>query len=145
MTRKKVLDEVRALGSIKNKSQVKSKAKDTVANNNQWEAWECRRGDSDNPINWNQIWEGSLDGCFELLHDPIHCQIEEEFWVGEETLDIEELEEKYGHLPDGVLHELQKKAQPYLDAFKAQCLEKGECQGWNWLIAASPSKLKRHI
>ncbi len=133
MARKKGLAEIKALSS-------KSKqTKHKYANTKVWEAWEETR----NPKGWELIAKGSLEECFELLDNTINCQIDEEFLVGDEAVDIDELEEKYGHLPDGVLHELQKKSKPYLDAFKTQCLEKGECQGWNWLIAASPSKFRQ--
>jgi hypothetical protein len=135
MARKKGLAEIKALSS-KSKQPAKSK----YANTKVWEAWEEIRDEG-----WQLVVEGSLEECFESLYELVHWQIDEEFLVGDKAPDIEELEEKYGHLPDGVLNELLKKSKPYLDAFKTQCLEKGECQGWKWLIAASPSKLKRQI
>jgi hypothetical protein len=130
MAGKKGLAEVKALD--KSKQSAKSKYSDTQ----EWEAWEKVGNRED----WQYVATSSLEECFELLHNSIHCQIEQYY-----EIDIEELEEKYGHLPNGVLEQLRKKSKPYLDAFKTQCLEKGECQGDDWLIVLSPSRFKRQM
>lgn len=150
MAKKNVLGEIKALGDkrngqVQNKTKTKPEANKQVENsnsnpltNNRWEAWECFK-DTSVLTNWKQVREGSLEDCFEELYDHIHCQIEEAW---EEGI-IDELEAKYGHEPDGVLEAMQRMSKPQLDAFKTKCLETGECEGQNWLIARFPSKFKR--
>jgi hypothetical protein len=141
MARKNTLREVKGFGGgSKTKNQEKLKKQDTIANN-QWKAWQCR-GEADNPANWQQVWEGSLNDCFEVLREPIYCQLEQPM---EEDGSLERLAAKYEHEPEVVSEILGRFIKPKIANLKSQCLKDGGCKGEGWIIAAAPSKFKQQI
>lgn len=144
MAKKNILHEVKALGGknkikMKSGNQVENKNLTPVLKNNRWEAWEGF-GSTEISENWHQVWEGSLDDCFERLGEEIECQIQDAM---NKDGNIDKLIVKYDHEPEVLVEILQRLQAPQIAKFKEQCLQNGECVGRGWFIAASPSKFKK--
>jgi hypothetical protein len=145
MARKNSLKEIKKLSAnTKNQvKQVKAKkpSKTSPTYSDCWEAWQCR-GNAGNLANWQQVWEGSLEDCFERLGEEINCQLEEAI---NEDGSIDKLIAKHHHESEVLLELLHKLLTPKIAELKAQCLQNGECEGEGWAIASTPSKFKQQL
>jgi hypothetical protein len=134
MVRKNSLKAKEAKGfgsSIKTKNQEKPKSQNTVAPDNQWEAWECR-GESNNPAHWHQVWQGSFEDCFETIAEHVSCQLDE---ILNRDGSLDAVLHKYEHDHHLITQILEGMYQPRIKGIKTECLKNGGYKGSTWALA----------
>ena len=125
MPKKNLLREVRELDTTKEKYP--------YAVSDWWEAWQCRSDDVDNPENWGQVEEGTLQECIQALTNVISRELELEMRQDGST---QRLSAKYDDEPQKFTNEMKKRHQKKRSDIKKQCLMTGKHSGsfGNWVI-----------
>jgi hypothetical protein len=141
MAKKNVLQEIKGFKTVpktKQPTKIKPDLRPAPVVSEPWEAWQCR-GDSGNPANWHQTWEGSFEDCFACVEENVSCQIDE---ILNRDGSLDALLYKYEDEDEKLTQILEGLYTPRIKQIQKECLQNGAYKGDTWALG-KPSQANK--